>query len=123
MARVRTRHTDIEMLLRRALWRRGVRYRLHPKLPGTPDLAIPSARIAVFVDACFWHGCSQHYTAPRANATYWEEKVARNRARDVRVDSELRAKNWNVIRIWEHELADDLQGVVETVLSALAAGR
>src|SRR5262245_14142890 len=74
MARVRARDTDIELVLRRALWRRGARYRLHPPLPGTPDLAFRGARLAIFVDACFWHGCARHYTAPRTNAAYWEEK-------------------------------------------------
>jgi DNA mismatch endonuclease (patch repair protein) len=123
MARVRTRDTDIELVLRRALWSRGVRYRLHPPLPGTPDLAIPSARLAIFVDACFWHGCPQHYTAPRANAAYWEEKVARNRARDARVDIELRAQEWEVIRVWEHELTADLESVVERVLNRLAMSK
>lgn len=120
MARVRTRHTDIELVLRRALWTRGVRYRLHPPLPGTPDLAIPGARLAIFEDACFWHGCPQHYTAPRANAAYWEEKVARNRARDARVDSELHEQDWDVIRIWEHELSEDLDAIAENIVRQVA---
>jgi DNA mismatch endonuclease (patch repair protein) len=119
MARIRTRHTDIEMLLRRALWSRGVRYRLHPKLPGTPDLAVRRARLAVFVDACFWHGCPDHYTAPVANASYWEAKIARNRARDVRVDEELRAAGWEVVRLWEHELREDIDRVAARLVELI----
>jgi DNA mismatch endonuclease, patch repair protein len=121
MARVRTRNTNIELILRRALWRRGIRYRLHPKLPGTPDIAIPRARVAVFVDACFWHGCPAHFTAPVTNEAYWQEKISRNRARDKRVDAELRAADWEVIRVWEHELADDLDKVVGRVIRTIVA--
>ena len=116
MARVRTRHTDIEMLLRRALWRRGVRYRLHAKLPGTPDVAVPRAKLAIFVDACFWHGCPDHYTAPIKNGDYWEAKIARNRTRDSRVDNQLRESGWEVARVWEHELRDDIDEVATRIV-------
>jgi DNA mismatch endonuclease (patch repair protein) len=64
--------------------------------------------------------CPQHYTAPRANAAYWEEKVARNRARDIRVDTELQEQNWDVIRIWEHELREDLEGIAESIVQQIA---
>lgn len=79
-------------------WRRG------SKLPGRPDFVFPQLKTAVFVDGCFWHGCPKHGTRPKTNAKFWREKIARNRARDRRVNRLLRAKGWTVLRIWEHEL-------------------
>ena len=79
-------------------WRRG------STLPGRPDFVFPTLNLAVFVDGCFWHGCPVHGTQPRQNATFWREKIARNRSRDRRVTRELRARGWRVLRIWEHAL-------------------
>jgi DNA mismatch endonuclease Vsr len=107
MARVRSTNTHPELLLRRALWRMGVRYRVHLKVPGTPDIAFIGPRIAVFVDGCFWHGCPNHYTSPAANAVFWQAKLLRNQARDRQVDATLRAAGWRVLRVWEHEVSAD----------------
>lgn len=79
-------------------WRRG------SKLPGKPDFVFPKHKIAVFVDGCFWHGCPKHATQPKTNATFWQEKIARNKARDRKVNRLLRAKGWTVLRVWEHDL-------------------
>ena len=106
MARVRSRDTAAEITLRRALWARGLRFRLRPRLPGTPDIAFPSSRVAILVDGCFWHGCAEHYTAPATNAVFWKEKLVRNRSRDARVDDALRREGWLPVRVWEHELRD-----------------
>jgi DNA mismatch endonuclease (patch repair protein) len=107
------------MLLRRALWHRGVRYRLHTKLPGTPDVAVPHAKLAIFVDACFWHGCPDHYTAPVRNSDYWQSKIARNRARDLRVDSQLHEGGWAVVRVWEHELRRSVDEVATRIVKLI----
>lgn len=121
MARVRRTETGPELILRRALWHRGHRYRVRPPLPGTPDLAFVRQRVAVFVDGCFWHGCPRHYTAPRANASFWRSKIGANRARDARVDSELRQLGWRPVRIWEHVINADADQAVEVILSELRA--
>jgi DNA mismatch endonuclease (patch repair protein) len=113
MARVRGRHTRPEVALRRALWRAGLRYRLHVKLPGRPDLAFVGARLALFVDGCFWHGCPQHYSAPATRAGFWARKLAENTARDARSDAALRDAGWRPLHIWEHELR---RGLPEAVL-------
>ena len=116
MARVRSRDTDAEVLLRRALWAAGLRYRVTArKLPGTPDVTFGPARIAIFVDGCFWHGCPVHYTQPRANEAFWQEKLRRNRARDAKVDAQLASIGWLPVRLWEHEIYEDIQAVVEKV--------
>lgn len=95
------------MLLRRELHRRGLRFRVDHPLPGMPrrraDLVFTRAKIAVFVDGCFWHGCPEHATHPVANAAWWSEKLARNVERDRQTDEHLRGAGWTVLRIWEHE--------------------
>jgi DNA mismatch endonuclease (patch repair protein) len=93
-----------ERALRREIHRRGMRYVIAPSsLPGSPDIAFTRARLAVFVDGCFWHGCPVHGTIPKHNRDWWIEKFEENRARDTRKDTALRELGWFVIHIWEHE--------------------
>lgn len=73
-------------------------------LLGKPDFAFPRQRVAVFVDGCFWHGCSDCYRLPRTRTSYWDAKRKRNKLRDKAVTRQLNAKGWTVVRIWEHEL-------------------
>lgn len=70
-----------------------------------PDFVFPKLKLAVFVDGCFWHGCPKHGTKPKGNAKFWRDKIANNKARDRRVNRQLRGAGWRVLRIWEHELA------------------
>ncbi|MEV4277692.1 very short patch repair endonuclease [Actinoplanes xinjiangensis] len=111
MPRVRSRP---EMLLRRELHSRGMRFRVNlATLPGRPDIAFTRARIAVFVDGCFWHMCPAHATMPKNNSEWWREKLLKNVERDRRKDAELNAMGWLVIHAWEHEdpqlVADEVQ--------------
>ena len=79
-------------------WRRGW------PLFGRPDFVFPAARLAVFVDGCFWHGCPKHYTKPANNRAFWRRKLEANRARDRRVNRELKRLGWRILRIWKHDL-------------------
>lgn len=104
------RRTDTgpEKMLRSALHARGLRYRKDRRLRVTarwvrPDIVFGRARVAVFVDGCFWHRCPIHSTHPRANAEYWQAKFDRNVARDREDDDALVEAGWSVVRIWEHE--------------------
>lgn len=106
MRRVRGTDTSCEVALRSALHRRGLRYSLRRRLPGKPDIVFTSARVAVFVDGCFWHGCPEHCRRPSSNRAYWNAKIERNVARDRRVDSELKAMGWRVVRVWEHAVRE-----------------
>lgn len=103
----RPRDTRPERLLRSALHRRGLRFRVHrrpePDLRVTADIAFGSARTLVFVDGCFWHRCPVHSTMPKANGDWWRAKLDGNVIRDRRTDAELRSRGWTVIRVWEHE--------------------
>ena len=104
MRRVRSRDTSCEVALRSALHRRGLRYSLRKKLPGKPDVVFPSAKVVVFVDGCFWHGCPDHCRRPTGNRAYWTAKIDRNMARDARIGRNLTSEGWRVIRLWEHEV-------------------
>ena len=101
----RSRDTLPELALRRLLHARGLRYRVHarplPEFRRTADLVFRPARVAVFVDGCFWHRCPEHGTHPKANSDYWTPKLDRNVARDRETDERLRREGWLVIRAWE----------------------
>jgi DNA mismatch endonuclease (patch repair protein) len=103
----RKRDTRPEVAVRRAAHALGLRYRVASRpLPDrrwTADMVFPTARVAVFVDGCFWHGCPEHFKPPRTNPEYWTPKIARNRARDAQVDEALAVAGWTVVRAWEHE--------------------
>jgi DNA mismatch endonuclease, patch repair protein len=93
-----------EVALRRELHRRGLRFRInHPGLPGRPDVAFTRARVAVFVDGCFWHRCPDHGTLPRNNRDWWTAKLDRNVERDHEKDTALGDLGWLVLHVWEHE--------------------
>lgn len=104
MSRIRGRDTQPEVLLRKALWAKGFRYRLHPPLPGRPDFVLPGLKAAIFVDGCFWHFCPKHRTAPKTNTAFWNTKHQANADRDRKVNRRLKALGWRVVRIWEHEV-------------------
>lgn len=120
MARQARRDTAPEVALRRELHRRGLRFRvgLRPlaALRSTADVAFTRARVAVYVDGCFWHSCPQHGTTPATNREWWEQKLEKNRLRDAATDAALGEAGWIVIRVWEHEepaaAADRVQAAV-----------
>lgn len=118
MKKVRRADTSAEMELRRALHSRGLRYRVDaavlPDKRRRVDIAFPTARIAVFVDGCFWHGCPEHATWPASNADFWRQKIETNRRRDRDTDAKLRKAGWQVIRAWEHEDPEQVATQVET---------
>lgn len=112
----RSRDTRPEKALRSALHALGLRFRVCvrpiPAVRRTADVVFPRARVAVFVDGCFWHGCAEHYRIPQTNTEYWHDKITGNRGRDVHTNSILRDEGWTVVRIWEHEDASDAALVV-----------
>lgn len=118
MARIRGKDTQPEMMVRRAFWAAGLRYRLHDKrLPGNPDLVFPGRRTVVFVHGCFWHcheGCG-NFRIPKTRTEWWAAKLARNKARDAEVCARLEALGWEVVVIWECEAAvrERLTAVIE----------
>jgi DNA mismatch endonuclease (patch repair protein) len=122
MARVRQKGTRAEIELRRALYLRGLRYRLQVALLSRPrrvaDIVFRGSRVAVFVDGCFWHGCPLHGSWPKENAAFWRDKIETNRARDADTDCRLKALDWEVIRVWSHEPSDEAAERIASIVRA-----
>lgn len=121
MKRVKGKDTGPELLLRRALYAAGVRgWRCNRKdLPGKPDIVFARRKLTVFVDGGFWHGHPSKYWQGRSGP-YWDAKIARNQARDRRVEEELRRSGWNVLRIWDFEIKANLNEIVHHIKELLS---
>lgn len=107
MARIPSRGTNPELILRHALWHRGFRYRVNDKrLPGSPDIVLPKYKTVVFVHGCFWHGHKncKNSRKPKTNIVFWETKISRNQERDQEVWRELESRGWSVVIVWECEI-------------------
>lgn len=120
MSKIRSRDTSIELALRRALARKGLRFRKHyATVPGCPDVAFPRARLAVFCDSEFWHGCNWPKLRKRLSP-FWRKKISQNRRRDKRVNAELTKAGWTVLRFWDSEINSALPVCVEKIAKALS---
>lgn len=131
MTAVKGENTAPEILLRKTLWRMGLRYRLHVKnLPGKPDIVFAKSKVAVFVDGDFWHGRQWRLRGYKnmesqfdgvSNKPYWVEKIKRNMARDRKVNVQLRKLGWRVVRIWQSEMKKGVEktaGKVEGIVKS-----
>lgn len=124
MQRQARRDTKPELALRRELWSRGLRYRVDiaplPKMRRRADVVFTKAKVAVYVDGCFWHSCPEHATVPKSNRHWWVEKLAANVRRDRDTDQQLRESGWEVARVWEHEDPVAAADVVEQLVRVRA---
>lgn len=115
--------TQLELAVRRRLHAAGLRFTVNRRdLPGRPDVVLSRARLAVFVDGCFWHACPEHAVWPKNNAGWWKAKLTANVERDRRKDTELQSLGWTVLHFWEH---DPLDVICQTVIDVwkLRTGR
>jgi DNA mismatch endonuclease (patch repair protein) len=107
MRNSRESDTEPELAVRKLLHASGLRYRIQFRIPFIPrrsiDIAFPKAKVAVFIDGCFWHGCTTHKTIPKNNNAWWSKKINANRTRDHDTNEKLAAAGWSVLRFWEHE--------------------
>ena len=116
MSRIQARNTTPELIVRRALWARGLRYRVNlPVERVRVDIAFISTRLLLFVDGCFWHGCPEHYVHPKSKRDFWSLKLRQNVLRDRRQTAHLEDCGWNVMRVWEHEVFCDLDSLLDQV--------
>ncbi len=120
MQRIKSKNTKVEILLRKALWHKGIRYRKNYKmLPGTPDIAITKYRVAIFVDGDFWHARG-HQEAPGeqigTNKAFWEKKLKRNVERDREVNEALLEQGWLVLRYWESDVLKNVEKCVSGIM-------
>ena len=126
MARVRGRDTKPELLVRRLLHRRGLRFRLQRRdLPGRPDIVLPGLRSVVFVHGCFWHGhdCPKGQRRPASNAAFWDAKLDRNVERDGVAIAALETAGWTVYVVWECDLARSAEEVATALEERRAQAR
>lgn len=118
----RRRDTNPELAVRRLLHRAGLRYRVDHAPRGVrplrrADIVFTRLRVAVFVDGCFWHGCPDHFVAPRTHADYWSPKIARNRERDLAAAENLERNGWVALRFWEHEAPEAVAAAIEACVT------
>lgn len=124
MSRVRSKNTKPELAVRSALWNAGLRYRLHAKLPGKPDIVIKKDKAAIFVHGCFWHGhkgCAKH-RIPKTRSEWWKQKILNNSSRDKRNIRSLRKMGWRVFIVWECQIEkkDKISKVIEKIIEKLS---
>ncbi|WP_414944806.1 very short patch repair endonuclease [Amycolatopsis sp. cmx-11-32] len=126
MSKQKSRNTRIEMELRKALFALGLRYRVHRRpvkgVRREVDIVFGPARVAVFVDGCFWHGCPKHATWPKNNADFWRTKIETNRRRDLDTDARLAEAGWLAVRVWEHEAVEAAAARVHEIVLDRRAG-
>ncbi len=126
MSKIKAKNSLPELKLRKALWAKNVRFRLHPKnFPGKPDLVISKYRLAIFVDGDFWHGYkwAEKKSAIKTNPGFWIPKIERNMQRDKYVNQYLSTKGYTVMRFWEHEVNKHLTACVNQVLLYIEASK
>lgn len=121
MASIKGKDTKPELLLRQGLYRRGIRYRIHGKLPGKPDVVIHRKKIVIFIDGCFWHKCPKCFVQPKTNRAFWRKKIDANAMRDRNATRKLRALGWKVIRIREHRLEKNQENTIAAMVKVIKA--
>ena len=109
--------SKLEGIVSKELWKRGLRFRRNTKnLFGRPDFSIKKYKVVIFIDSCFWHCCPLHGNMPKTNPEFWEKKLERNKERDEEVNQYYVEKEWRIKRIWEHEIKNDLDGVIDDIV-------
>lgn len=122
MSANKAKDTKPELILRKALWKSGVRgYRLHSRdLVGRPDISFPSKKVAIFVNGCFWHRCPHcDLPLPRSNTKFWEDKFLKNKERDIRKVEQLSNIGWVSLVLWECQIRKDIEHCIDEVKQVL----
>ena len=123
MRKIKSTNTKPEIILRKTLWKFGIRYRLNvPKLSGKPDIVITKQKLVIFVDGEFWHGYNWDEKKPKikSNHDYWIKKIEGNMQRDIINVEKLQSMGYTVLRFWEHEIKKDLQGCLSKIFEILS---
>ncbi|MBM7096230.1 very short patch repair endonuclease [Bacillus sp. H-16] len=108
--------SKLENAVSKELWNKGIRFRKNSRgLFGKPDISIRKYKIVIFIDSCFWHCCTEHGNMPKTNKDFWEQKLKRNVERDKEVTSYYKARGWNIMRVWEHEIKNDFDDAIKRI--------
>lgn len=121
MSKIKSHNTKLEVSFRKQLYKKGIRYLLSYPLIGKPDLVIPSKKLAIFINGCFWHqhkGCKLS-CMPKTNTDFWKTKLEGNKGRDKKVRIELKKKGWEVITVWECEIEGNVTHAVNKIIKSL----
>ncbi len=124
MSRIQGRNTFPELAVRKVLYSKGLRYRLHYRLAGKPDIVFPGKKIAIFINGCFWHkhkGC-KNFVYPRTNADFWKQKIDGNVKRDMINYAKLKEEGWKILIVWECEIEDNFDITVNMLLREINYG-
>jgi len=120
MSAVRSKDTKIEIAFRKTLWKQGFRYSKNSaKYYGKPDLVLKKFKTVIFIDSCFWHGCKKHCRIPATNKKYWADKIERNKRRDKEINKFYTTIDWQIIRIWEHNLFKNSRRIADSIKNFL----
>lgn len=124
MRQIKSSGTALEREVQKVLRRQKVYFAKNVKsIIGNPDIVFRRKKVLVFIDSCFWHGCSDHCRLPTSRIDYWHDKIARNKKRDDYVNKELKQKGWKILRFWEHELRGNFDGCIKTILKKAKPNR
>lgn len=116
MQAIKSKNTKIEVKVSKELWSGGFRFRKNVKsLKGKPDIAIKKYKVVIFLDSCFWHGCKEHCRYPLTNKDYWHSKISKNIKRDREVTDYYLRNNWNILRVWEHDLKNNFNKTIRKI--------
>jgi len=116
MSRVKSKDSGIEIIFRKELWKNGFRYRKNSsKYFGKPDIVFKKYKTVIFIDSCFWHGCSKHLRMPSSHQKYWKAKIIRNKKRDTEITLYYKKNKWRIIRLWEHDILQNLQKRINSI--------
>lgn len=123
MSKIRGKNTKPELILRKALFAKGFRYRLYANLPGKPDIVLKKYKTVIFVNGCFWHGHAdcKYASLPKSNTAFWQSKILTNQRRDQLHTLQLEADGWNVLTVWECEIVHrrDLTPLLDRITESL----
>lgn len=109
--------SKLENIVTKELWKHNIRFRKNVKtLRGKPDISIKKYKVVIFIDSCFWHCCPIHFVYPKSNLEYWDKKITRNQERDKEINKYYIEKGWQIKRIWEHDIKNDLDSVIDEVI-------
>jgi DNA mismatch endonuclease, patch repair protein len=109
MSRIKNSNTQLEILFRKYLWKKGLKgYKIKNRITGKPDLYFSKQKVAIFIDGCFWHRCPKDYRSPKTNIRFWSKKITNNINRDEKVNRLLKKNGIQVMRLWEHEIENDI---------------
>lgn len=118
MSSIRGKNTLIEDMVAKELYNNQIRFSKNVKsLLGTPDIAIKKYKIVIFLDSCFWHCCPEHFKMPKTNKEYWQNKIAKNIQRDAKIMQYYKDNNWNILRVWEHEIMQNFKETINKIIT------